>query len=236
VTMFTAPPPEGTRPPTWDRLTGALDPHARGLERLAEDDRALGLLGVTYDRLGLLDGQYRAQPHDHSHAVRLLAPLLAGADHVWAPSGIGQHVDHLAARDAALAAAPAGTAVSLYADLPYALVYGWPRWVDPAAGTPMLDAGPWFEAELEAAGLVLDRLIAIPRELTESAAARKLDAMAAYRSQLPSLDAQSGGRLSDPAVMRFELAWAVDRASSPLREGWAEGANGGWLPGNRPTR
>jgi LmbE family N-acetylglucosaminyl deacetylase len=234
VTVFAGVPREGGPLPIWDRLTGATSCSDRVRDRLAEDDRALGVLGATTERLAMLDGQYRAEPHDHEAAVALLRPLLASADEVCTAAGVGGHVDHLAARDAALAAAPPSASVTLFADVPYVLVYGWPSWVDPRAGGPMLDAGPWVDAELEAAGLVLDALTRAPRELSEEALARKREAMLAYRSQLPALDAQSGGRLSEPAVLRFELAWTVAAGRSPLRAEWVPGAAGGWLPGNQP--
>jgi LmbE family N-acetylglucosaminyl deacetylase len=231
ITVFAGVPDEVVPLPTWDRLTGATSSHQRVVDRLAEDDRALGRLGTTTERLPLLDGQYRTEVHDHHGAVELLRPLLATADEIWAAAGIGHHVDHLAARDAALGAAPPGASVRLFADLPHALVYGWPSWVDPQAQHPFVDSGPWLEAELESAGLLLEALTARPHRLSAAAAALKREALAEYTSQLPALDAQSGFRLSDPRVMAFELSWTVAPDVSPLRSDWSPGGSGGWLPG-----
>jgi LmbE family N-acetylglucosaminyl deacetylase len=236
VTVFAGVPAEDIPLPTWDRLTGAKSSAQRVRDRRGEDEHALGLVGAAAVHLDLLDGQYRTRAHDHDEAVELLRPLLAGAGEVWTAAGVGQHVDHLAARDAALAAMPDGVPAVLFADLPYSLVYGWPSWVDPASGGDHLDASPWLAAELVAGGLVPEALTPWPRQLRAEERDRKLSAMAAYASQLPALEAQSGGRLGDPAVMRHELAWRLQPGRPPVRAGWVPGAAGGWLPGDeRPA-
>jgi LmbE family N-acetylglucosaminyl deacetylase len=217
ITMFAGIPDDVGALPMWDRVTGATSSHQRVVDRLAEDDRALARLGATTERLPLLDNQYRTEEHDHRRAVELLRPLLASAHEVWAAAGIGRHVDHLAARDAAIEATPAGASVHLFAELPYALVYGWPSWVDPDAQHPLLEPGPWLEAELQSAGLVIEVLTRRPLRLSANAARVKQEAMAEYASQLPALDAQSGFRLTDPQVMTFELSWTVPPGVSPLR-------------------
>jgi hypothetical protein len=148
-----------------------------------------------------------------------------------AAAGIGHHVDHLAARDATLQATPPGATVRLFAELPYALVYGWPSWVDPEAQHSLVDAGPWLEGELEAAGLVIEALIARPHRLSAAATSLKQEAMSEYTSQLPALDTQSGFRLSDPRVMAFELSWSVAPGSTPLRHEWVPGTSRVWPPG-----
>lgn len=226
VTVFAGLPAEGTPGPVWDRLTGAADAHRRVCDRLAEDDGALRLLGVGTDRLDLLDGQYRDGPAPHGRVTGLLRPLLADCTEVWLPAGVGGHRDHVAARDAGLAAAPPDVAVLLYADLPYALVYGWPGWVDGAAARPLLDPTPWLEAELESVGLDPAALLRAPRTLNDDLRHRKQEAMACYVSQLPALDAQSGGRLGDPAVLAHELAWSVRPGATPVRRDWVPGGSG----------
>lgn len=207
VTVFGGVPAAGTPAPMWDLLTGATDPVARMRDRLVEDDAALAVLGATTDRLSLLDSQYRTGPADHDEIVAQLRPLLAGLPEVHVPSAIGRHPDHVATRDAALAAVGPDTEVLLYADLPYTLAFGWPSWVDGSAPDPLLDPGRWIAAEIADAGLDPTTLIALPRSLTAEAAARKQAAASAYTSQLPALDALAGGRLTDGDASRFELAW-----------------------------
>lgn len=211
ITVFCGVPPAGTAAPMWDLLTGATDSVRRMHERLAEDDRALAVLGTTTERLGLLDGQYRSGPVAHGELVARLRPLLAGATEVHVPAAIGSHPDHVATREAALAAADAAADVLLYADLPYALSFGWPSWVDGRRPEPLLDPGQWLAGELAGAGVDLATLTAVPRALTEAATARKRAAVAAYASQLPALDALAGGRLTEDHASRFELAWRVAR-------------------------
>jgi LmbE family N-acetylglucosaminyl deacetylase len=176
-------------------------------DRLAEDDAALAVLDATTDRVGVLDEQYRSGPVDHDEIVARLRPLLAGLPEVHVPAAIGRHPDHVATRDAALAAIGAETSVIFYADLPYTLAFGWPSWVDGSAPDPLLDPGRWIAAELADAGLDPATLTALPRSLSAEAAARKQAAVSAYTSQLPALDALAGGRLTDGDASRFELAW-----------------------------
>jgi len=209
VTVFCGVPPDGTTAPMWDQLTGATDPAARMHDRLAEDDAAMELLDTTTTRLGLLDGQYRSGPVAVDEVAAALAPLLNGAAEVHLPSAIGGHPDHVTTRDATLAALPQGTDAWLYADLPYALAFGWPSWVDGRDPDPLLDPTPWLANELASAGLDLDVLAAVPRVLSDAQATRKRTAVSAYASQLPALDALCGGRLTDPGTSRYELEWRV---------------------------
>jgi LmbE family N-acetylglucosaminyl deacetylase len=215
VTVYCAVPPAGLAAPMWDRMTGAIDPVARMHDRLAEDDAALATLGATTTRVGLLDEQYRSEPLPPDAVPAALGPLLAGAAQVHVPAAMGSHPDHVATRDGALAAAPASAEVWLYADLPYALAFGWPSWVDGRDPQPMLDPSPWLEDELAGAGLDPAGLTAVVRELSAEAAARKRRAMSSYVSQLPALETLSGGRLTHPHASRFELAWRVTRDPGP---------------------
>jgi LmbE family N-acetylglucosaminyl deacetylase len=211
VTVFTGLPREGTPAPMWDRLTGAGDPVARMRDRLAEDDAALAVLGATTDRIGLLDEQYRHGPAEWSSISGALLPLLADAAEVHVPAALGGHADHLATRDAALAAAGPATTVLLYADLPYALAFGWPSWVDGRERDPLLDPSHWLTGELADSGLDPALLTPVPRALSDEAVTRKRAAVSAYASQLPALDTLAGGRLTDDHAARFELSWRLRR-------------------------
>lgn len=197
VTVCTGAPPEGTPPADWDQLTGAADAVSRVQERLVEDDRALATLGVrSTTRLDFPDAQHIpdvAERPTQEALVAALRPHLTGAAEVWAPAGIGGHLDHLATRDATIEAASAGTAVHHYADIPYSLGPGWPE----------LEVDTWLVEQLDApAGLT--RTI---HRLDPDARRRKVAAMACYVTQIPALDEDGVLTTDDPAVLGFEVSW-----------------------------
>jgi LmbE family N-acetylglucosaminyl deacetylase len=123
------------------------------------------------------------------------------AREVWAPAGIGGHPDHVQVRDVAR---ELGRTVRLYAELPYAVKFGWPGWVTGEPDDPSLDVEVdwrrWLPADLDAKPRV-ERLA--PDEME-----RKLGAMRAYRTQFPALDRGSVGFLSRGAVLAFEVVWS----------------------------
>jgi hypothetical protein len=109
--------------------------------------------------------------------------------------------------DAALAAntpaAARGLPVRLYADLPYCAVYGWPAWVTGRDPDPHLDIEAfWNGSGLTAAGAEVVHL-------DPEQGAAKLAAMRAYR-EFAMLDRGPVGQLSNPAIHRYEVFWAVD--------------------------
>jgi hypothetical protein len=202
VNVFTALPPEGSAPPRWDRLTGARDSAQRMRERLDEDRRALALAGRTAVGLDFLDSQYRDGPVDASALEEALERTAAGAELV-APAGIGEHSDHVAVRDAALALGARGAAVSFYAELPYATEFGWPAWVDASDSDPFVDPDAhWSDAW---APLFDARYAPIPIELDEHAQSRKIQAMREYRTQFPALEGGDRQRLTHPTLVRYEV-------------------------------
>lgn len=108
--------------------------------RRAEDARALALLGVEPIHLGLRDAPFRhphfssftalllerrADPEALEQAKRAIAELLARLqpERVYAPLGVGGHVDHRLVHDAARAVVPREQ-LTFYEDRPYALVPG----------------------------------------------------------------------------------------------------------------
>jgi LmbE family N-acetylglucosaminyl deacetylase len=212
VTLHAGEPPEGSPLGYWDQLTRAGSGPARVRERLVEDNLAASVLGVLEPiRLAFLDGQHIADVADRPSTEELAAalqPHVAGAAEVWAPAGIGCHPDHLATRDAALAAVADGTVVHHYADVPYSLRYGWPPSVTAnGPGSPYLDVDAWLAEELSAAGLDGSQLIRSVHLLDGDAQRRKVAAMACYATQIPSLDYGNALAGGDPAVVGFEVSW-----------------------------
>src|SRR5205085_7027158 len=114
----------------WDRLTGATDSRTRMLERQREDRVALGRAERDATSLDFPETQYRDGPLESAALRDALETIVGGVARVWAPAGIGGHDDHIQVRDVALELARrGGPPVTLYADLPYAVRFGWPGWV-----------------------------------------------------------------------------------------------------------
>jgi LmbE family N-acetylglucosaminyl deacetylase len=111
--------PQSGQGGVWDRKLGISDSAAHMRDRLEDDRAALARAGRAATNLPLLDDQYGGALAD---VPAMLAPHLAPASAVYAPAAIGAHPDHVRVRDAAIALRPD---VRLYADLPYALRWGW---------------------------------------------------------------------------------------------------------------
>jgi LmbE family N-acetylglucosaminyl deacetylase len=130
VTCFAGTPDADAVPPR-------LRPFARYEVRLAEDDRALALLGASRERLGFIERAFRAPPLDGAGALfrappaqenvaalvtALRAVLQKRPDaRLLAPLAVGGHVDHVEVFLAALTLALDGAPVRFYEDV-YALV------------------------------------------------------------------------------------------------------------------
>lgn len=216
VTVFSGPPPADVALTSWDRVTRAESSHERIRERLAEDDRAMAVLGCRNRRLDLPAAQYRFADLDFADLVSSLRREFEGEDDVWVPAAIGGHPDHLATRDAALAAVrelPERPEVTLYADVPYALRYGWPSWVDGREPRPYLSIDAWLDWELAERGLDSVALKPQVAELSPAERLLKADAVRAYRSQLPALCMEDLGdpdsdELWGPAL-KYEVSWQL---------------------------
>jgi len=209
VTVFAGPPPDRIELTEWDRLTGARSSRERHLERLAEDQEAMALLGCASRRLDEPEAEYREGDLDFARLTALLRPLLVGAAEVWMPAAIGGHPDHIATRDAVLAALDGvrDHRVFLYADLPYAIWYGWPTWVSGEAAPEFLDPDRWLVDELVKGGLAPARLKADVVELTPRMRERKGAAVRSYRTQLPALTIAPNDGYRWPMFLRYEVAW-----------------------------
>lgn len=210
VNLFAGVPTSG-RVPLWDAITGAEDSSARARERRAEDTLALEHAGRTAVNLPLLEAQYRSPPP----ALKLddldlaLKAHVACASHVYAPAGIGSHPDHLLARSYARALMSSGMPVTLYAELPYCVLHGWPHWVDGRAAEPNRDVDALWRSFLEDVPELPELRAAEVRRLNDASAAAKLAALRRYRTQLPALSYGARGLLEDPETHRFEVSWRL---------------------------
>ncbi|MEA2374670.1 MAG: hypothetical protein QOD53_1133 [Thermoleophilaceae bacterium] len=212
INVCTAVPPPGPAPP-WDRLTGARDAAERMRERLDEDREALAKAGRESVALGFLDAHYRDAPIDRDELTAALSAAVGAVSELWAPAGIGAHVDHVQVRDAALDLAGGGPPIRLYAELPYAVRYGWPSWVTGEARPDPVDYDAWWTAALPGGAPLPAAAHRLPAEEMD----RKLDALRTYRTQWTALDMADIGLISRPVTLRHEVSFAARAAglSSP---------------------
>ena len=110
-------------------MTGARDPVQRMRERRAEDRRALACAGRSAVNLGFLDAQYGRRDSPAGRLLKRIPTLLERGTVIHAPAALSRHPDHEIVRDVALDLARSGWQVVLYADLPHAILDGWPAWV-----------------------------------------------------------------------------------------------------------
>ncbi|MWK40372.1 hypothetical protein GEV43_44825 [Actinomadura sp. J1-007] len=212
ITVFTGRPPAAFTVSSWDLETGATCSHQRMRERLAEDDRALGGLGVPTVRLGQVEFEYRSGGDaDVAAIAEGLRRYLAGCGELWLPAGIGAHPDHIAARDAgllALMAAP-GLAARFYADFPYVAEDGWPSWITTATrhGTHALVCPESTELCPLRFGDV--RPTARITVLDPDERAAKTSTLRNYRSQLCALGLTDEELARSSRMLNYELSWSA---------------------------
>lgn len=209
VNVFALAPPAGTST-EWDRIVGVPESAALFAARIEEDARALSLAGRTPHNLPFLELQYRrGRPFPSWGQIDAeVARRVPAASRVLAPMTIGTvHPDHALLRGYALALGAQGHAVSLYADLPYCTVYGWPAWVTGSEPEPHLDIDAYWAPSFE--GVPAEPRAAAVTRLDDATAERKLEAMRAYRTQFPALDRGPIGNISHPEVHRYEVLWGL---------------------------
>jgi LmbE family N-acetylglucosaminyl deacetylase len=208
--LFAGVPPPGRLAP-WDAITGATDSAVRARERIAEDARALARAGRTPVNLPFLDAQYRVG----SGAPTLgeldgaIATVRTSASCVYVPAGVGGHLDHLLARRYGRMLLRAGLPVTLYADLPYCVLHGWPHWVDGTEPDPHRNVEAFWLEFLKGVPELPGLRSAHVVRLDDSAANAKLAAMRCYETQFAGLDYGAGRLLSDSEIHRFEVRWEL---------------------------
>jgi len=210
--LFAGSPPAG-RLAGWDAITGARDSAERTRERLAEDGRALALTERRPVNLALLDAQYRAgRPAPGVGEIdRLLSLEVTAVSRIYAPAAIGAHSDHALTRLYALQLLAAGIPVTLYAELPYCVLHGWPHWVDGRAADPHREVDVFWSQFLGEVPELPALTDAVVVRLTDDQAAAKLEAMHCYETQLPALGYGGRGLLDDPEIHRYEVRWELRR-------------------------
>lgn len=204
VNVFTGPPdPARDRP--WDELTGAADPAVRQEDRIEEDRRALAHAGRTPMNLGL---RPPASEHSAAHLRELLAAAVPPGCDLYLPAAIGAHPAHALVRDVGLQVTGRAGRAFLYADLPYAIRWGWPAWVTGAEADPYLVPEAAWARDLAPAHLP-GRPEPDVRLLDAAAVERKLAALHEYRTQWGAINDGPHRVLENPAVRGWEVAWCL---------------------------
>jgi hypothetical protein len=213
INVFAGIPQVG-RLTRWDRITGAVESATRAGERIAEDVDALARAGRAAINLPLLDAEYRepGPPPSLDAIDRALRTVVTATSRVYAPAALGQNEDHRLARWYARALSRHGIPVSLYADLPYCVVHGWPHWVDGSEPDPHRDVDAFWHTFLTDLPELRDLRSGHVTRLDDERAAEKLEAMRAYHTQFPSLDGGRTKMLSNPDTHRFEILWELKEA------------------------
>jgi hypothetical protein len=219
VNVFAGTPVPG-RLTRWDRVTGAVDSSVRTRERATEDAEALAQVGRGAVNLPLLDAEYRAPGPSPSlrDIDQALTANVPATSRVYAPAGLGNNTDHELVRWYARVLARRGIPVSLYADLPYCVVHGWPHWVDGSEPDSHRDVDAFWRTFLLDVPELEELRNARTERLDDERAAAKLAAMRTYRTQFSSLDGGTAGILSNAAIHRFEVMWDLDATALPDRE------------------
>lgn len=214
VNVFAGSPAPG-RLTLWDSITGAVDSAEHTRERMAEDAVALARANRKPLSLPFLDAQYRTPPGPTlAQLDSALTAAVPVASRVHVPAGLGSHPDHLLVRRYGRMLARAGMPVTLYADLPYCVVHGWPHWVEGVEPDPHRNVDAYWLSFLGDVPEMPSLRSARVERLDEPTASAKLAAMTCYRTQFPALDGGARRLLSDPAIHGFEVRWELMRAGA----------------------
>jgi hypothetical protein len=204
--------PEPGRVTVWDAITGASDSCQRARERIAEDARALARVKRAPLNPALLDAQYRHDPLtlELAELDDALREHLEAASWVYVPAGIGAHVDHVLVRRYGRMLHRSGIPVTLYAELPYCILHGWPHWVDGRDPEPHRNVDAYWASFLGGVEELPPLRSASVQRLDDEQAAAKLSAMRCYETQFACLNYGARTLLSDPAIHRFEVHWELE--------------------------
>jgi LmbE family N-acetylglucosaminyl deacetylase len=210
VNVFAGVPEVGL-PRRADRLVRSADSREQVRARIAEDREALSLAGRTPLNLDFLEEPYRHGEPEPAELEAELADRLPAAASLYAPAAIRGHRDHELVRDVALELGRRdGIPVVLYADIPYAVHWGWPAWVTGDEPDESLDPEIDWELALGAAPVDRATLVAKVARLEPAAAAAKLRALRCYRTRFSFFNRGPLGLVDHPRVLPFEVSWSAD--------------------------
>jgi hypothetical protein len=210
VNLFAAIPRSGT-PGLREAIDGVRDSAERARARMAEDALALARAGREALNLPLLDAEYRRQARsvlDLEDVDRAVSSVVQSASRVYVPAGIGSHADHLLARRYGRILLRAGMPVTLYAELPYCIFYGWPPWVDGREPAANRNVDVYWQSFLKGVPEMPSLHSAEVRRLDAPTASAKREAVRCYET---SLNYGIRHMLDDPEFHGFEVRWELVR-------------------------
>ena len=201
VNVFAGAPRNPSASGWWDALTGAADAPTRVAERIDEDRRALAHAGRRATNLRFVDAQYRRRHPSRTALARAVGAVATAV--VYAPAGLSGHPDHLLVRDCALGLRGSGIEVRLYADMPHAVVFGWPGWISGEGDGRYLRPERLWNWWLGSAGLDVGSMRADLHPMNGLLDSKRA-AMAEYRTQAPAL-----ALLVPEEQLGYELVWSI---------------------------
>jgi LmbE family N-acetylglucosaminyl deacetylase len=165
-------------------------------------------------RMPFLEPALYATPAPSAEQIaKAIVRAAPGVSMLCMPAGIGGHRDHLAVRNAGALLASRGIAVRLYADLPYAVMHGWPAWVTAPEGERAKDRASIFWARhLEVLRPQIGDPIKQARvvRLAPRERVRKCAAVRRYASQVALLNAgRTRGRMDEERTFAYEVYWEL---------------------------
>jgi LmbE family N-acetylglucosaminyl deacetylase len=219
VNVFAGIPPAGTAG-GWDRECGIPDSAEMMRRRRAEDEAALGALGLTPAHLDFLDLQYTEEDRDIATIATVVDQIVPRRSAVYGPAAAGgftrllgmfdttldPHPDHQAVREVALRLQRPGVPTYLYAEIPYAS--------GDARGGSWPEAVRRFTPTLEAT--VGKPLGLVVHEHTAESVARRIAAVARYATQLDRLQDGVGRFADEPKLLRYEVCWRLPPTDTAL--------------------
>ncbi|MBK5305580.1 MAG: PIG-L family deacetylase [Frankiaceae bacterium] len=226
VTCFGGVPDKAARLADWDRRCGYPDPATAATARRANDAVSVSRVGAQPVHLDLLDCDYRVAD-DRTRLAdleRALAAVVGSAESLWLPVALGRHPDHVLALKAGLAVWRSShrPPLTLYADLPYASTFGWPRWVI-NGGRPRLplawsrhvlrwrrhEVAMQWSGALATSGVPVHRLTPTVRPVIGSDLVDKLTALEPYSEQTAQLTYGPGGTWTLAQSLEYEAWWTL---------------------------
>lgn len=188
--------------------------HTGPLQLLSAALKQMPLLRSAVVRLPFVRPMLYATPAPEAEQIaETIVQAVPGASIFCVPAGIGGHRDHLLVRQAGAVLASRGLTVRLYADLPYAVIHGWPMWISTPEGERATDrASALWERHLQA----LRPQVAEPVKeaqvvpLTPEERARKAHAVRRYTTQVATIGSEfARGGLDDDSAFSHEVYWEL---------------------------
>ena len=186
--------------------------HTGPLRLLSATLKGMPLLRSAVVGLPFVRPMLYATPAPEAEQIaETIVQAVPGASIFCVPAGIGGHRDHLLVRQAGAVLASRGLSVRLYADLPYAVIHGWPVWISAPEGQRATDrASALWARHLQALRPQVGEPIEHARvvRLTPEERARKAEAVRRYTTQVATIDAElARGGLDEESAYAHEVYW-----------------------------